>query len=46
MKVFNKEEIDEKLTGLKGWTHTPQGIQKRYEADGFMAGILLVNRVA
>ncbi len=46
MKVLSQDDVRQKLGGLDGWTLTSEGIQKRYEMEGFMPVIRLVNRVA
>jgi 4a-hydroxytetrahydrobiopterin dehydratase len=46
MKILTKEEIQERLKGLSGWTLTAQGIQKRFELNDFRSAILFLNRVA
>lgn len=46
MKVLSQDEIKQKLSALRGWEITPEGIRKRYELDSFMSVIGMVNRVA
>ncbi len=46
MGALREEEIARRLGTLKGWAVTPQGIQKQYVMDNFMAAMNLVNRTA
>ncbi len=46
MRPLSLEEIARKLGALQGWTATPQGIQKQYVMDNFLAAMNLVNRTA
>ncbi len=46
MKVLSQDDVRQKLGGMRGWKLTPEGIQKRYEMEGFMHVIRLVDRVA
>ncbi len=46
MGLLSSEEIARKLGTLDGWTMTPQGLQKQYVMDNFVAVMNLVNRTA
>jgi len=46
MGLLSSEEIARRLGALKGWAVTPQGLQKQYEMDNFLAAMNLVNRTA
>jgi 4a-hydroxytetrahydrobiopterin dehydratase len=46
MKVLSQDEIKARVGGLKNWTLTPAGIQRRFELGSFTSVMRLVNKVA
>jgi 4a-hydroxytetrahydrobiopterin dehydratase len=44
--ALSKNEIQEKLKELQGWTHVGKSIQKKYTLKSFMPVINLVNKIA
>ncbi len=46
MAALNKDEIQQKLKDMRGWSHVGKAIQKRYTLKAFMPAIGLVNKIA
>ena len=43
---LNDEEINEKLTGLRGWSKGENWIEKKYQFKNFLRAMFFVNAVA
>ena len=46
MAALSKNEIQEKLRDMRGWSHVGKSIQKRYTLKSFVPAIGLVNKIA
>ncbi|HET9176835.1 MAG TPA: 4a-hydroxytetrahydrobiopterin dehydratase [Terriglobia bacterium] len=46
MAALSKNEIQEKLRDIRGWSHVGKSIQKRYSLKSFVPAIGLVNKIA
>ncbi len=46
MAALSKNEIQEKLRDMRGWSHVGKSIQKRYTLKSFAPAIGLVNKIA
>lgn len=46
MTAFNKNEIQQKLKDLEGWSLQGKAIQKRYTLKSFLSAMELVNKIA
>ena len=46
MAAFSKNEIQQKLKDLQGWSHQGKAIQKRYTLKSFLSAMELVNKIA
>ena len=46
MAALNKNEIQQKLKDMRGWSHQGKAIQKRYTLKSFMPAMGLVNKIA
>lgn len=46
MAALNKNEIQQKLKDLRGWSHVGKSIQKRFTLESFPPAIGLVNKIA
>jgi 4a-hydroxytetrahydrobiopterin dehydratase len=46
MKVLSQDEIKARLSELRHWALTPEGIQRRFELGSFTSVMRLVNKVA
>jgi 4a-hydroxytetrahydrobiopterin dehydratase len=44
--AFSKNEIQEKLKDLQGWSQQGKAIQKRYTLKSFLSAMELVNKIA
>jgi len=44
--AFNKNEIQQKLKDLEGWSLQGKAIQKRYTLKSFLSAMELVNKIA
>lgn len=45
-QLLSKVELDDALTSLDGWRHTPDGLSRTIESPSFPAAIVLVQQVA
>ncbi len=46
MAAFSKNEIQQKLKDLQGWSQQGKAIQKRYTLKSFLSAMELVNKIA
>ncbi|TAM82562.1 MAG: 4a-hydroxytetrahydrobiopterin dehydratase [Acidobacteria bacterium] len=46
MAALNKNEIQQKLKDMRGWSQVGKSIQKRYTLKSFLPAIGLVNKIA
>ncbi|HET7841368.1 MAG TPA: 4a-hydroxytetrahydrobiopterin dehydratase [Terriglobia bacterium] len=46
MAALSKPEIQQKLKGMRDWSHQGKSIHKRYTFKSFMPAIGFVNRIA
>ena len=46
MAALSKNEIQQKLKDMQGWSHQGKSIQKRYTLKSFMPAMDLVNKIA
>jgi len=46
MAALSKNEIQEKLRDMRGWSYVGKSIQKRYTLKSFVPAIGLVNKIA
>ena len=46
MAALSQVEIQQKLKGMRGWSHVGKSIQKRYTLKSFLPAIGLVNKIA
>lgn len=46
MAALNKNEIQQKLKDMGGWSHQGKAIQKRYTLKSFIPAMGLVNKIA
>ncbi len=46
MAAFNKNEIQQKLKDLPGWSLQGKAIQKKYTLKSFLSAMELVNKIA
>ena len=46
MAALSKNEIQQKLKDMRGWSHVGKSIQKRFTLKAFVPAIDLVNKIA
>ena len=46
MAALSKNEIQQKLKDMRGWSHFGKAIQKRYTLKSFVPAMELVNKIA
>lgn len=46
MPLLSVQELEEALAALPGWQQAGNGINRRFEFDSYLNGVLFANRVA
>lgn len=45
-RAYSTTEIEEKLSGLKGWTYEAGALRRTYQTDGWRGSMLVTNAIA